>query len=122
MANMGSHQPEWLFPLLRALKKIHLLDPTLEAVPSGELLAAEVEPVVPWLGARADLSLSLPDASLRIREVSPNKRALHLKANLQSFHHQDRPDVLRFFCCCSFSPPSCKASGPQKKMPGGFIS
>lgn len=107
LANMGSHQPWCFFPLPRALEKVCPLDPKLEAVPRGKLLAAEVEPVVRWLRARADLSLSLPDALLRIREVSLNKRALHLKANLQSLHHRDRPDALGFFCCHSFNPPNC---------------
>lgn len=122
MANMESHQPWCLFPLLRALEKMCPLDPTLDAMPRGELLAAEVEPVVPWLGAQADLSLSLPDALLRIREVSPNKSALHLKANLQSLHHQDRPDVLGFFVVIVSTPTVAKQVVPRRRCRGDLLA
>lgn len=87
LADMACHQPSWLFPLSRTSEKMCPLDPMLEAIPSGELWATEAELAVPWLGAQADLSLSFPDALLQIREVSLNKHALHLKANLQSLHH-----------------------------------
>ena len=98
------------------------LDPMLEAVPRGELLATEAEPAVPWLGAQADLSLSLPDALLQIREVSLNKRALHLKANLQSLHHQDRPDVLGFFVVVVSTPPIAKQVVPRRRCRGDLLA
>lgn len=98
------------------------LEPTLEAVPGWELLATEVEPAVPWLGARADLSLLLPAALLRIREVSLNKRALHLKANLQSLHHQDRPDVLGFFVVVVPTPPIAKQVVPRRRCRGDLLA
>lgn len=106
LASMQCHQLWWLFPLPRALEKMCPLDAMLEAMPSGELPATDAEPAVPWLRARAGLSLSLPDTVLQMREVALNERALHLKANVQSLHHQDRPGVLGFFVVVIPAPPS----------------
>lgn len=79
------------------------LDPMLEAC-QGRSSAQEQS--CRCLGSQPrQTSASLPSALLQIREVSPNKCTLHLKANLQSLHHQDRADVLLFFVVVS--PPLC---------------
>lgn len=81
-----------------------------------------MEPVAFWLGAQADLSLSLPDALLQIREVSPNKHALHLEANLQSLHHQDRPDVPVLFVVESPPVPNqLNSKWPPERGAGGDL-